>query len=126
MTTLIIGVFLWIDAHLLKRVLPSAREKLGDKGKGLVALASLIALILMVVGYRMADGPVYWGGSPMLTGINNLLMLIAVYLFAAAGMKLRITRTIRHPMLIGVVVWAVAHLLVNLDPSRMRALRRQS
>ncbi len=115
MTTLVIGVFLWIDAHLFKRILPSVRGKLGDKGKGLVALASLAGLVLMIVGYRMADGPVYWGSSPMLTGINNLLMLISVYLFAASGMKLRITRTIRHPMLVAVVVWAVAHLLVNGD-----------
>lgn len=115
MTTLILGVFLWIDAHLFKRILPKVRESLGDKGKGLVAVASIVALIMMVIGYRMADGPVFWGPSPMLTGVNNLLMLFAVYLFAASGMKLGVTRKIRHPMLAGVVVWAIAHLLVNGD-----------
>lgn len=115
MFTLVLGVILWIDSHIFKRILPDMRERMGDKGKGLVALGSLAGLILMIIGYRMADGPVYWGPSPMLTGINNLLMLGSVYLFAASGMKLGITRKIRHPMLTGVIVWAVAHLLVNGD-----------
>jgi len=115
MTTLIIGVFLWIDAHLFKRILPSARESMGDKGKALVAGASLLAIVLMVVGYRMADGPVYWGRTPMLAGINNLLMLGSIYLFAASGMKLGVARKLRHPMLVGTSLWSIAHLLVNGD-----------
>jgi uncharacterized membrane protein len=42
-------------------------------------------------------------------------MLFAVYLYAASGMKTRITRAIRHPQLTAVKTWAVAHLLVNGD-----------
>ena len=42
-------------------------------------------------------------------------MLFAVYLYAASGMKTRITRVIRHPQLTAVKTWAVAHLLVNGD-----------
>ena len=51
--------------------------------------ATSVALILGVViwGYRLADGPVWWGPTPALKGINNLLILLAFYLFAAAGMK---------------------------------------
>jgi uncharacterized membrane protein len=69
----------------------------------------------MVVGYRSAEGAVFWGRSPALTGINNLLMVFAVYLFAASGAKTRITKAIRHPQLTAVKVWAIAHLLVNGD-----------
>lgn len=115
MTLLILGLLLWSFAHLFKRLMPSAREGMGEKGKGLVALGSLIGIVLMVVGYRMADGPVFWDRSPMLAGINNLLMLVSVYLFAAAGMKLGIARRLRHPMLAGVGIWALAHLLINGD-----------
>jgi hypothetical protein len=50
-----------------------------------------------------------------MTGINNLLMVFAVYLYAASGAKTRITRTIRHPQLTAVKLWALAHLLVNGD-----------
>ena len=115
MIWLILGVALWWAAHLFKRVAPDARARMGEKGKGPVALALLVSVVLMVIGYRMADGAFYWGRSPAMTGINNLLILIAFYLFAASGMKTRVTRLTRHPQLIGFSLWAVAHLLVNGD-----------
>ena len=51
----------------------------------------------------------------MTTGLNNLLMFISVYLFAASGMKTAAARHLRHPQLIGFSIWCVAHLLVNGD-----------
>lgn len=115
MLLLILGVLLWTGAHLFKRVAPEAREKMGEKGRGPIALALLGSIVLMVIGYRMADGTVLWGRTPALAGINNLLMLFSMYLFAAAGMKTRITKVIRHPQLTAVKTWALAHLLVNGD-----------
>lgn len=116
MILLILGVGLWIAAHSLRRVAPDLRAKLGEEqGRGKIALAVLVSIILMIFGYRMAQGPVWWGPSPATVGINNLLVLIAFYLFAASGMKTRIGRKLRHPMLIGFSLWAVAHLLVNGD-----------
>lgn len=112
---LIAGVALWAGAHLFKRLAPARRAALGDKGRGPVALAILASLVLMIVGYRMADGAIYWGRSPAMVGINNLLMLLSVYLFAAAGAKTALARRMRHPMLTAVKVWALAHLLVNGD-----------
>jgi uncharacterized membrane protein len=47
--------------------------------------------------------------------INNLLMLIAVGVFATAHTKGQLRGWTRHPMLLGVVVWGAAHLLVNGD-----------
>ena len=115
MTLLILGVLLWSAAHLFKRLAPQARGAMGERAKGPIALLLLVSIVLMIIGYRAADGAVFWGRSPMMTGINNLLMLLSVYLFAASGMRLRITRVIRHPQLIGFKTWAVAHLLVNGD-----------
>lgn len=116
MTLLIIGLLLWSLPHLFKRLAPDARAKMGDKAKGPVALVSIAGIVLMVIGYRMADpAPVAWGRHPATVGINNLLMLFAVYLFAASGMKTWITSKIRHPQLTGVKVWVLAHLLVNGD-----------
>ena len=115
MLVLVIGVLLWSLAHLFKRIAPGPRAKMGDGGKGLVALGSIVGIVLMVIGYRMADGAVYWGRSPALVGINNLLMLFSVYLFAASGMKTWITSKIRHQMLTGAKIWALAHILVNGD-----------
>ncbi|CUH65952.1 putative membrane protein [Thalassovita gelatinovora] len=115
MIWLVLGVLLWSAAHLFKRVAPELRATWGEKGKGPIALALLVSLVLMVVGYRMADGAVFWGRSPMLAGINNLLMLVSIYFFAASGMKTRITAKVRHPQLTGVKVWALGHLIVNGD-----------
>lgn len=115
MVILIAGLALWSGAHLFKRVAPGARAGLGDAGKGLVALVALAGIVLMVWGYRGAEGAFFWGRHPALVGINNLLMLLAVYLFAVSGMKTGLARKMRHPMLAGVKLWAVAHLLVNGD-----------
>lgn len=112
---LIAGVVLWWGAHGFKRFAPDMRAGLGDRGKGLVALGLLVAIVLMTIGYRNAGGPVFWGRSPALVGINNLLMILAFYFFAASGMKTAITRRIRHPQLTGFKTWALAHLLVNGD-----------
>lgn len=115
MIILILGVALWSATHLFKRLAPEQRASLGDRGKGLVALGVFGGLVLMVIGYRMAEGPVWWGRSSALVGINNLLMVLAFYLFAASGAKSWLTTKIRHPQLTAVKVWALAHLLVNGD-----------
>ncbi len=116
MIYLILGLFLWCGAHLLKRLAPGLRAALGEgPGKGIVAVTLLISIWLMSKGYGMADGAVFWGRSQALVGINNLLMLLAVYMFAASGMKTALARRMRHPMLGAVKVWALAHILVNGD-----------
>jgi uncharacterized membrane protein len=115
MIWLILGVALWWGAHLFKRLAPARRSAMGDRGKGLVTVLLLASIVLMVLGYRAAPGIPVWNTPSFLTHLNNLLMLLAVYLFAASGMKTRITRVIRHPQLTAFKTWAVAHLLVNGD-----------
>ena len=85
------------------------------EGLRAVAVLLVLSVFLMARGYGQADGPVWWGRSPATTGINNLLMLLAFYLYAADGMGTRVTAWIRHPQLTGFSLWAVAHLLVNGD-----------
>lgn len=115
MIWLIFGLALWWAAHLFKRLAPGARAKIGNAGRGLVTVLLLLSIWLMVKGYGQADGPYFWGRSAALVGINNLLMLFAVYLFAVSGAKTALARRIRHPMLTAVKVWATAHILVNGD-----------
>ncbi|MDQ2092099.1 NnrU family protein [Marimonas arenosa] len=115
MTLLILGVLLWSLAHLFKRLAPGVREPMGEKGKGPVALALLLSIVLMVLGYRAAEGAVYWSRTPMLVGINNLLVLFSIYIFAADGMKTRAKGWFRNPQLTAFKIWAIAHLIVNGD-----------
>lgn len=111
----ILGLAIWSAAHFWKRIAPDHRAGFGDKGKAIVAFSLAVAIIFMIWGYRSWDGTVYWGRSAALTGVNNLLMVLAFYLFASSGAKTKITAVVRHPQLTAVVVWAVAHLLVNGD-----------
>ncbi len=115
MLLLIIGVSLWWLAHVFKHIAPEKRAALGDKGRGYVALALVVSIVLMTVGYKTADGGIFWGRSAALVGINNLLMLLAFYIYAASVKGTRITRWIRHAQLTATVVWSIAHLLVNGD-----------
>ncbi|MFN4172900.1 MAG: NnrU family protein [Pseudorhodobacter sp.] len=115
MVVLILGVALWAGAHLFKRLAPARRAAMGEGGKGLITVLLLASVVLMIVGYRGADFVPFWSSPPFLTHLNNLLMVLAFYLYAASGLKTAITRKVRHPQLTAVKIWAVAHLLVNGD-----------
>jgi len=115
MTILILGVALWWGAHFFKRLAPGARARMGETGKGLVAVLLIVSVALMYWGYGQAEGPVWWGRSSALVGINNLLMVLAIYFYAASGSKTWLARKVRHPQLAGFKLWAVSHLLVNGD-----------
>ena len=115
MTLMILGLILFSGSHLFKRLVPDRRAALGDKGKGIVALATLAGIVLIVVGYRSAPYIEVWSPPAFLTHLNNLLMVIAVFLLGV-GYSWGVVRTkLRHPMLGAVKVWALAHLLVNGD-----------
>lgn len=114
---LILGVGLWSGAHLFKRLAPARRAAMGEGGKGLVTALLLGSVVLMVLGYMWADPVWLWSPPPFLRHLNNLLVLVGFYFFAASGMKTALTRVVRHPQLTGVKTWAVAHLLVVPTPA---------
>ncbi|MCC1491549.1 NnrU family protein [Cognatishimia sp. F0-27] len=109
------GLALWIVAHLFKRIAPDARAQMGDRGRGLVTVLIIVSLGLMIWGYRGAEFiPVYT--PPLWTvHLNNLLMLVAVFVFGMSATTGRLRGKMRHPQLTAVKIWAVAHLLVNGD-----------
>ena len=115
MIWLVLGVLLWTYSHTMKRMNPGFRAGLGDAGKGLVAVLSLVALGLMIWGYRSAEVIPLWQPPAAMRHANNGLMLLAVLLVGMGANRGRLRTLLRHPMLTSVVLWAVAHLLVNGD-----------
>ena len=115
MILLVLGIALWVAAHLFKRVAPERRAAMGDKGKGAVAVALLVALVLIVLGYRGAPFINVWTPPSFMVHINNLLMLVAVFVYGMSATTGRLRGKMRHPQLTAVKIWAVAHLLVNGD-----------
>ena len=119
MLLLILGVGLWIVAHMFKRFAPGQRATLenwmGEGAKGVFAVLILAGLLLMIIGYRAADYIFLWAAPGWMGHVNNLLMLISFYVFGIGMAKGALSQKFRHPMLTGVLIWAVAHLLVNGD-----------
>ncbi len=124
MILLISGVLIWSLMHLFKRISPTKRAMLDTKfGKGpvmgVISLIFLISIVMMVLGFRGAEfRPIY---QPPVWGVhlNNLMMLIALFLMGAGSSKGMARAWFRHPMLIGFMVWVCAHLLVNGDLSSL-------
>ncbi|MCR9108252.1 NnrU family protein [Marivita sp. XM-24bin2] len=115
MGLLVLGLLIWVGAHTFKRVAPDQRAAMGDKGKAVVAVLLLISLGLMIWGYRGAEFIPVWYPPAFMVHINNLLMLIAVFVFGMSATTGRLRGKMRHPQLTAVKIWAVAHLLVNGD-----------
>lgn len=119
MTLLILGLILWVGAHFFKRLAPNMRanmtQSMGRKSNGIFALIIVVSLVLMVVGYRACENIYVY--TPPVWGIhaNNVMMVVAIVLFGMSATTGRLRGRMRHPMLTGVRVWALAHLLVNGD-----------
>jgi len=120
MPILILGLALWWATHLLRILAPGPRAALDARigagpAKGVMALASLAAVALMVTGYQQAGFVNLWYPPAYLVHLNNLLMLIAIFVFISRDFRSGVRMRVRHPQLTGVKIWAVAHLLVNGD-----------
>lgn len=115
MIILVLGLALWALAHFFKRLHPERRAALGEKGRGIVALALAVSIVLMVIGYRAAPFIDVWYPPEWARHLNNLMVLFAVYMLSPAPKKGRLLNGMRHPMLLGFSLWAVAHLIVNGD-----------
>ena len=112
---LLLGVGLWWAAHLFKRVAPARRAAMGDGGKGAVAGVLAVGILLMIFGYRGVDFIPVWNPPAFMVHINNLAMLVAIYMLSPAPKRGKLLQGMRHPMLTGFSIWAAAHLLVNGD-----------
>lgn len=115
MIWLVLGVALWSAAHLAKRVVPGFHASLRGSERPMVTGALVVAIVLMVIGYRSADWVSLYSPLPGMGHANNTLMLISIFMFGVGSTKGLLYPHIRHPMLWGVVLWGVAHLLVNGD-----------
>lgn len=121
MAILILGLVIFIGVHSIRLVSPSWRDaqvvRLGEHGwKGLYSVASLVGFVLMVWGYGMArrTPTLIWTPPRGVEHLTALLVAIAFVLIAAAYVPgNRMKRGVGHPMMVGVAIWALGHLLAN-------------
>ena len=119
MTLLVAGLVLFFALHLIPSVVPLRVALIARLGpgayRGLFSLVSLAGLVLMAWGFARAPfEPLYavpgWGRQVSMFAVPAALVLLA-----AARMPTHMRAVLRHPMLLGVLLWATAHLLSNGD-----------
>jgi uncharacterized membrane protein len=119
-TLMILGLVVFLGIHLLPMA-PALRGaiavNIGDKPyRGVFSLVSAIGLVLIVVGYRMAPNDMRLF-TPLASARATapVVITLAFVLFAAANMRTHIRATVKHPMLVGLLLWSGVHLASNGD-----------
>lgn len=115
---LVIGLLLWSSLHLLPAIAPGLRaqaiERLGPGPyKGLFSILIVLAVVSIVLGFRGMPVSMLYIPPAGLRHLTMLLMPIALILFVASALPNDLKRVIRHPQMIAVKTWALAHLLAN-------------
>ena len=121
MSYLVLGLVLFLGVHSVRIVADGwrtqMRARLGElPWKGLYSLVSALGLALIVWGYGLARQQplVLWVPPTGMRHAAALLTLIAFILLAAAYVPRNALKArLHHPMVLGVKVWALAHLLSN-------------
>jgi uncharacterized membrane protein len=112
-----LGTALFVGVHLVPMV-PRWRAAVTDRvGEGpykaAFSLLALAGLIGAIAAYRFTPHLPLWSSPDPLRAVTAILMLAAVLLFAGAKGVPWFNRIVRHPMLWGIGLLGVAHLLVN-------------
>ena len=119
---MILGLVLFLGVHALttqRGLRASFVASMGEGGYKIgYALVSFLGLALIVWGfahYRATGWIDVWYPPTALKHLAVALMLPAVILVVASYIRGRIYSTLKHPMLSGIKLWALAHLLANGD-----------
>ena len=118
----ILGLVLFLGAHVFVTMRGQRAALIARCGewpyKGLFSLVSIAGLVLIGYGfakYRDAGVIQLWYPPGWTRHIVEALMWPASILVAAAYIPGNIKRTVKHPMLLAVKTWALAHLCANGD-----------
>ena len=122
MALLILGLLVFIGIHLVPTQ-PGVRAggvtRFGEGGyKGLFSLVAFVGLALIIYGFGQArfeasGNPQLWVPPAWTRHATMTLMLPVFILLAAAYLPGRISAAVKHPMLLSVKLWALAHLLIS-------------
>jgi uncharacterized membrane protein len=119
---MIVGLALFIGVHVLVSLRDQRAHLIAQWGEGPYkigfSLLSALGLALIVYGfglYRQAGYIDVWSPPAWTRHIAVALMLPAVICLVAAYVRGNIKRTLKHPMLVAIKLWALAHLIANGD-----------
>jgi len=116
---LVLGLVLFLGVHSISIVAPAWRDRtaarLGNAWKGIYALVTFAGLIVIIWGYGIArQNPLMlYTPAAWTKYVTAVLMLPVFPLFLAAYFPGRIKGALQHPMLVSVMLWALAHLIAS-------------
>ena len=119
MALLILGIIVFLGVHLLP-AFPHIREqligRLGESGyKVFFAVLSIGGFALLVWGFATAPFVQIWSPPAWTRMVAVVLMVPAFIFLVAAYVPGRIKEKVKHPFLIAIKTWALAHLIANGD-----------
>ena len=121
MAYLILGLILFLGTHSIRIFAESWREKQISKWgeqawQGVYSLISIVGFILLIWGFSQAwsETDLLWNPPIWTKYLAALFTLISFIFFAAAYVPgTKIKAKLGHPMILGVKLWAFAHLISN-------------
>ena len=119
MTLFLVGLVLFLGIHSVAIVASAWRDAQAARSpgawKGIFSVVSIAGFALLIYGYGLArQSPVVvWTPPTAMRHVALLLMLPVFPLLLAAYLPGRIKAAAKHPMLLAVKFWALAHLLAN-------------
>lgn len=119
MSILIAGLLIFFAGHSLP-MFPRYRDPLVNrfgeqKYKGIFALFAAVGFALILWGYSRAPQVELWQPPGWGYRAAMLMMPVAFVAMMSGQIANNFQRVIRHPLLLGVAIWAAAHLLANGD-----------
>ena len=124
MMLLIVGLIVFLGVHLLP-TFPAVRDDFRNRFGASTykigfSVLSLIGFAVIILGYykmqlHPGKNPVLWESPTWMRHVALTLMLPAIIFLVAANVPSKIRNAVRHPMLLAIKLWALAHLLVNGD-----------
>jgi uncharacterized membrane protein len=119
---LVLGLALFIGAHVFVTRRQARAGVIARYGEGpykiAFSLVSLVGILLIAYGfglYRATGWVGLWSPPSWTRHLAALLVWPAVILIVAAYLPGHIKARAQHPMLAGVKLWALAHLIANGD-----------
>ena len=125
MLLLIISLILFLGLHLVRVVAPgwrnsviaSAGENTWKLGYSLVSVATLV-LVVYAFGQARQETGILYVPPVWMAHLSSLLMLVALICLVASLMPPgHIAAKTKHPMVLSVKIWALAHLMANGETS---------
>ena len=81
----------------------------------LIVVFSILFLLLMVLGKGAFPYVELWYPPITLRYLSLISMYMSLIFITASQLPSSIQYQLRHPMLVGVLIWAITHLIVNGD-----------